>query len=807
MGEYRRYDDDLRAARATRFAAKLAELLHDLGLTHKALGDQLGVTRHAVDSWTRGADSTTPEMATFARLCTLLETYRPGSGRDLATAAGRAWQPGDALPGSPPATGLPAVPTNLPAPLTSFVGRGPELTYLQQLLAGTRLLTLTGAGGIGKTRLALQAAPTLAARVPQGIWLVELAPLQDPAAVPGAVAMALGVREQGATPLPATLADYLQRRQVLLILDNCEHLVEAVAGLVHHLLAAAPDLRVLATSREALRLPGEVVWRVPALSAPAPTGPASDAPLESYEATRLFLDRARQADPLFEVRDPADADAVRQICRQLDGVPLAVELAAACARVLAVGEIAARLDDRFRLLTDGSRAALPRHQTLHAAISWSYDLLAEAERALFVYLAVFAGGWTLDAAEAISSESIPAGEILAGLKQLADKSLIVVEAGDGATRYRMLETIRAYGLEQLLVRGEEAAVRAAHGRYYLALAEAASAQMHGPDQPDWLERLERDHDNLRATLRWAADSGETDIALRLGRALTLFWFFHGHFSEGRHWLGTLCRLDVPDDTPLLPWMLNGAGVLACFQGDFAYARDCFAESIRLAEGLGDGESVAFALTCQGGAALYAQDFVTAAHLAGEGLARFRTFDNPWNTGLALNNLIPALLGLDQMDRARQLAEERLRLYADLSNPWGIATSYVSLGLVAAARGNAVQAAVFYRSAITHFLSFGDRWGCYEALAGLAAALAVQYQNAEAARIVAIAAMLRDALGAMAPRPTTTTPPSWPRSNPSSAQPSGTASRPRSIPSPSIPLWPRLLRTDQPLSMRSLKTRG
>ena len=710
-----------------------------------------------MDSWTRAADPTLPAGADFARLCALIEARQPGAGRDLAVAAGQPWKPPEVAPpraeGAIPRNGHAAPPPgNLPAPLSSFIGRTDEIAEVLDRLGQHRLVTLTGPGGIGKTRLAVQVAAQGAERFPQGVWLVELAALRDPLLLPQVVAAVLGVREQ------AVAAPARYRRRI------CEPPRDAAAaGQLR-----APGGRLRRPGRRACcgpapgcacwrpaasrwRISGEVVWRVPPLSLPEPSAlPAARRAWPRYEAVRLFAERAPAGAARLRARRRERRGRSSEICRRLDGMPLALELAAACLRVLAVEQIAARLDDRFRLLTDGGRDVLPRHQTLRAAIEWSYDLLAAPEKTLFARLAVFAGGWTLEAAEAVGAGAgLAAADILGLLKALVDKSLVVAEEGEGVARYRMLETIRAYGLERLAAHGEEGAVRERHAAYFRQLAETADSQMHGPDQPHWLHRLEREHDNLRAALRWAIDTADYVTALRFGRALTLFWFFHGHFSEGRRWLEAVLATDRPELVPLRPWALNGAGVLACFQGDFPYARVCFAESIELARGLGDEESVAFSLTSLSGAALYQNDVPRAVALAEESLAIFRRYHNKWNIGLGITNLIPALLGQGRLDEAMDRAEERLALYSDLGNPWGIATSYTNLGLVAAARGAYDEAEAFYREGLAHFVALGDKWGSYEALAGLAVAVAAQ-QPTQAARLFGATDALRDALGAIAP---------------------------------------------------------
>ena len=381
---------------------------------------------------------------------------------------------------------------NLPSRLTSFVGREREIAEIGALVRRERLVTLVGAPGVGKTRLSLQIAASVLDAFPDGAWLVELAPLGAPELVPQAVADVLGVREQPGRTLTDTLAGYLRTRQMLLLLDNCEHLIGAAAGLVETLVRACPDLHVLATSREPLAIEGEVTYRVPSLRV---------AEAES-EAARLFRERAQAAAPSFRVTE-RNAPVVAQICARLDGIPLAIELAAARVRALSVEQIAARLDDRFHLLTGGSRTALPRQQTLRGAVDWSYDLLSEPEQALLRRLAVFAGGFTLDAAEQMGRLDL--------LTSLVDKSLVQVEEGDdGERRYRLLETLRQYGLEKLTEHGELAEARDRHRDYFLALAEELAPTLNERADSTLLARLEREHDNLRAALAWCLDAPDAD---------------------------------------------------------------------------------------------------------------------------------------------------------------------------------------------------------------------------------------------------------------------------------------------------------
>jgi predicted ATPase len=391
-------------------------------------------------------------------------------------------------------------PHNLPSELSSFVGREKELAEVKRLLENTRLLTLTGSGGCGKTRLALAAASELVEGFEDGVWLVELASLADPSLVPQSVAYALGVREQpGRTPTEA-LSDYLGSRKVLLLLDNCEHLVEACAELAEALLHSCAELRVLATSREALGITGEVAWLVPSLSLPDLRRLPDIESLPRYESARLFVERAAAVKPTFTLTEQ-NAAAVAQVCYRLDGIPLAIELAAARAKVLPVEQIADRLDDSIGLLAAGSRTAMPRHRTLHATMDWSHELLPDEERALFRRLSVFAGGFTLEAAESVcTGGGLERGEVLDLLSHLVDKSLVIMREEGGEGRYRLLETVRQYGREKLSASSEAEQASERHAGYYLALAEEAEPELKGAGQVAWVERLEQERDNLRAAM-------------------------------------------------------------------------------------------------------------------------------------------------------------------------------------------------------------------------------------------------------------------------------------------------------------------
>jgi predicted ATPase len=438
---------------------------------------------------------------------------------------------------------------NLPSELSSFVGREKELAEVKRLLESTRLLTLTGSGGCGKTRLALAAASDVVEGFEGGVWLVDLAPLADPSLVPQALASTLGVREQPARLLTETLSDYLGSKKVLVILDNCEHLIETCAELVETLLRSCPELSILATSREALGIAGEVAWPVPSLTLPDLRRLPDIESLPRYEAARLFVERAAAVKPTFALTEQ-NAPAVVRVCYRLDGIPLAIELAAARTKVLAVEEISERLDGSLGLLASGGRTALPRHRTLRATMDWSHELLPEDEQTLFRRLTVFAGGFTLEAAESVcAGEDLERDEVLELLSHLVDKSLVTAQEQGGETRYRLLEMVRKYGREKLDRAEEVTEVGRRHADFYVTLAEEAEPELKGGRQVAWLERLETEHDNLRAAMRWLLGQVELEEAARLGWALWLFWGTRANFAEGRRAMEQALSAKGSEDMP------------------------------------------------------------------------------------------------------------------------------------------------------------------------------------------------------------------------------------------------------------------
>lgn len=576
--------------------------------------------------------------------------------------AGKAPIPSPPCTTRPSETFMDTTPNNLPSPLTSFVGRELEVLEVKRSLSMTRLLTLTGMGGSGKTRLALEVARDLTEIYPGGVWLVELAHLSDPELAPRAVAAALDVREQPDRPLTQAICNHLGSRQTLLVLDNCEHLVDAAARLAKDLLSTCPKLRVLATSREALGISGETVWPVSTLSLPDPEKASTVENLMGAEAVRLFLDRARSRLPAFELT-AENARSVATICRDLDGIPLAIELSTARMGALAVEQVAQRLEDSLKLLTGGDRTVAPRHQTLRAALDWSYDLLSEPERRLFGRLSVFAGGWPLEAAEAVGSgTSIDESDVLDLLSRLVNKSMVIVETAGGGIRYGMLEPVRQYSQERLAASGEVDAVRRRHALWHIGLAREVEPWLRGARREVWLERLEREYGNLRAALEWALESDEMDLGLWFGGALAEFWYMSGYLSEARRWLEA--ALASGSDTPPTPARtkaLARAGWIAWEQGDYERSVDFSQESLALSRELRDESGTVTALSSLGWAALLGHDLQKASALAEEAIALGRALDDPGGVARAL--LIPGFAAVVRGDYEQALAlhEEILSL--------------------------------------------------------------------------------------------------------------------------------------------------
>ena len=538
----------------------------------------------------------------------------------------------------PPLRSLEATPNNLPRQTTSFIGREAELGQLKAMLTKVRLLTLTGSAGCGKTRLSLQTSADLLEHFPDGVWFVELAPLTNGDLVARAVAQVLGLTEQPHRPLTGTIADYALDKRLLLIFDNCEHLLVACARFIDALVRDCPDVTVFATSREALGIAGEQTFRVPSLSLPKRKSSHTAASIAPYESVQLFSDRATLARADFRLTDQTAA-ALVSICNHLDGIPLAIELAAARVRMMSLKEIDERLDERFRLLTGGSKTALPRQQTLRSLIDWSYELLQHGEKLLLQRLSVFAGGWTLSAAERVCvDESVSERDVLGLLISLCDKSLVVVEQNDSRSRYSLLETVRQYARDRLFESGHAVIVRDRHRDRFLALAEAAESQLVGRDQAEWLRRLEDEHENLRAALEWSIAASDSTCGLRLCAALEQFWIARSYVSEGQAWCARMLENSGASCTPEKAKALNTAARLAYYHRDFASTRALNRESLAINRQLGDQRGIAVSLTNMANVAFEEGDFATAQLLHEESLAIVRESNEPSSIAGWLNSI-------------------------------------------------------------------------------------------------------------------------------------------------------------------------
>jgi predicted ATPase/Tfp pilus assembly protein PilF len=606
-------------------------------------------------------------------------------------------------------------PNNLPYQVSAFIGRDEEMGRIKELLRGTRLLTLTGAGGVGKTRLALQAAAEMLYEYPDGVWLVELAALSDGGLVWQALATALSVREEPGQALAETVLAHLSGRQVLLLLDNCEHVVDASAALAEQLTQRCSGVRILTTSREALRAEGETVWRVPSLSVPHRVPGVEPQPeqLTQYAAVRLFVDRAMKVKPGFAMTNE-NAPAVAEICARLEGVPLAIELAAARANMLSPEQIEERLDERFRLLTGGRRTALPRQRTLEATVRWSYELLPEKERRLFARLSVFAGGFTLDAAEAVcSGDGISSGDIADLVGELLSKSLMI----PGKDRYWMLETLRAYGVDRLGAWGEAACVRAAHARHFLGTADVASRVLPWREEITVFAHVEAEMSNLRRTLEWAADNDVT-AGLELAHRLSRYWMMRGHWTEALDWLSRLIPLCPASAVELRAGSLLALGNLHRRRGDLVAADAAVAEALDLYRSCGSREGEAGTLVTLGNSAVFRGDYDDAERLYSRALCIGRELGSLRIVAGALHGLGLAAEERGDPSTAHAHYEECLALYRDRADRYGEATILNNLGNLAYRAGDSVRARDLYRCALVVREELGDLAGIAMSLGNL-----------------------------------------------------------------------------------------
>jgi predicted ATPase/tRNA A-37 threonylcarbamoyl transferase component Bud32/Tfp pilus assembly protein PilF len=639
---------------------------------------------------------------------------------------------------------------NLPHQLTRFIGRQRDIAAIRDLLKQTRLLTLSGPAGIGKTRLALEVAADLIRDYADGVYLVELGSLVDSALIPQTVASTLGVREERGQSIAQTTTDYLKERHLLLVLDNCEHVIDACAQLSEGLLRSARKLCILATSRESLGITGETIFRVPPLSVPDIDGPADVPTLAEHEAVELFVDRARAVKPNFAI-DHANAVPLRELCNRLEGIPLAIELAASRVKVLLVQQIADRLGDRLHLLTGGNRTALPRYQALAAAIDWSYDLLSEKEKTLFRRLSVFSGGWTLEAAERVcDGGGVHGSDVLELLAGLIDKSLVFADERDGRQRYRFMVTIWEYAAQRLTQTDEDAAVHRAHADLFGHFAIDAESKLKGTDQKIWLERLTADYDNIRAVLSWATTE-DLELGLRVVGALRDYWYFHGYWTEGRQWLSEMLALVDPyADAGSRAKALNAAALMAEFQGDgtaarplaeqalslsressetretalalntlaitaadhgnFALARKYLEESLAIRRELEDAALVASTLNNLGILSCWQGEFVSAQSLFDESLAMARKSGDRHGTAMALLNRAEVATRVGDLGFANSLANESLAVAKDMEDRTLVPKALHALAKLSLLHGDDASAAALIEESLESFRRLGDkRW--------------------------------------------------------------------------------------------------
>jgi predicted ATPase/class 3 adenylate cyclase len=691
----------------------------------------------------------------------------------------------------PPLKSLDVFPNNLPIQLTSFIGREREMAEIKDLLFKSRLLTLTGMGGSGKTRLAEQVGTDLLEKFTDGVWLAELSPLADPTFVVPAVSNAVCYREATGRPILDALIDYLRPKKLLLLIDNCEHLIAQCAEFADRLLRACSQVRILATSREPLGITGETIYSVPSLSLPDVHHLPPFESVSEYEAVRLFVERAMSVSPKF-ILTKDNARAVSQICYHLDGIPLALELAAARVRALSIEQIMTRLQDRFSLLTAGSRTAFPRHQTLRALIDWSYGLLTEKERVLLRRLSVFTGDWSIDAAERVCSDGeIESSEVLELLLQLVDKSLVAAEEGTAETRYRMLETIREYASEKLAESGEVDTFSRHHADFFLALAEQAEPKLTSADRALWMDRLEVEYDNIRGALKQIIRHEEAEPGLRLGGALWRFWEVRGHWTEGRQLLAAVLAVaGESGSSPVWAKALQGAGVLAFYQRDYTSANNHFEkssalfrelgdnrgtawtqiyqgwmandsgsfdlglnllnESLTLFREIGDKQGIALSLTRLGLVAFFQGDFNTARPLIDESLALSREVRDPLETGFSLFMLSTVVLAQGDLSSARTLAEESENIHRSIGNRRNLAYSLLTLALIEMGDGNVAKARSLLQESLTYSAELGDPWACMITLASFAILAGAALQPKRAVRLGGAVAAVHDNIGGALP---------------------------------------------------------
>jgi predicted ATPase/DNA-binding CsgD family transcriptional regulator len=638
-----------------------------------------------------------------------------------------------------------AWPLGLPMPLTRLVGREQEIAEVAQLLDVNRLVTLIGAGGIGKTRLAIEEAAIMAPRFPDGVDLVDLSSVADPALLWAAVARVIGVDERADADLVQRLMRILRPQRRLLVLDNCEHLAAASAAAATQLLGSCPELRILATGRAGLGVPGEIQWRVPSLTFPWPEHPPSLDQLDSFGAVSLFVDRARAARPGLVIR-PADVGALSMICFRLDGIPLALELAAARVSALTIGEIAERLDDRFALL-NREAGGPARHQTLRASVEWSHQLLSEPERAMLRRLAVFAGSWSLSAAETVcAGPPVEPGQAALLLAALVDKSLIQAEDSPTGTRYRLLEAIKAFAAERLALCGEPDAVRARHGTYFAELGEHTASRLHGKDQDLWACRIDQEQANFRAARLWcAADPTRAELGLRMASGLWEYWLMRGLLEEGAAWLQDVLQRAAGSAAARAD-ALTGLAVMSGLRGESESVSELFAASITFYEQLDDRQGQARALAILGYWLASQGDCAGAAETLERALGLAEQSQDRYSAAFALlmAAMTASVMGNTALARTRAIRSMRLSIEIGDSRGTGYARCVLAECLIN--EGAPAEGLATLRACIGVFEAFVDRWGLLISAGSMALAHAALGDWAQAAFVLGVADSLSERIG-------------------------------------------------------------
>ena len=632
----------------------------------------------------------------------------------------------------PPLKTLDARPNNLPVQLTSFIGREEEIKKVKELLKITHLLTLTGPGGVGKTRLSLQVGADIIDDFANGVWFVELAPIIEPVLLPQEILKELGIKEEPKKTLEETLTGYLKDKEILIILDTCEHIIEACAMLTEKLLTKCPKLKIIATSREALKCTGEQIHSILSLKTPNLKEEISTEQLTQYESVRLFIERALTVNQKFRVTNE-NAPALAGICSQLDGIPLAIELAAARIKVLTVERIYKRLSSRFSLLTGGKRTALPKQQTLKALIDWSYDLLSDQEKILWSRLSVFIDGWTLESAEEIcSDDNVNKEEILDLLSLLVEKSIIIFDSEK--ERYRILESIRQYGEEKLREANETNEILSKHLHYFMDLAESTEPKMRENKVQVWLEKLESEHSNLQSAIEWSLTGGDREKGAHLAGALGWFWNIRGYNAIGRRLLENILSNMQGISKSMIGKALNWVGQLATIQGDYEQAQRFYQESLTLHRELRDKQCIASDLNNLGVTACNRGDIEQARKFFEESLALTREFGDKQGIAIAhsLNNLGALVCKQGNYEQARKFFEESLALCRELRDKPLIASCLVNLGCVAINRGDIEQARKFFEESLALTRELGDKQGTASCLINLGC-VAINRENYEQAR--------------------------------------------------------------------------